>query len=230
MQKKILIGLALTLIIVIFIALYWATEPGRQEAAGERQQAEAIERGAELYTLQCATCHGLTGEGKIGPALKGTQLDGDTLGKIIARGIPGSAMPAMGEEDGGPLKEHQIKDLITFLENWDQSLIESPPAPTPTPTSTPAPTPSPTPAPTASAINASELFAAKCSVCHGANRQGVSGLGPPLIPQSLAALSDTEIRDTILRGRLTAGMPSFENLLKHEEINALLQFIKYTAP
>ncbi len=52
MQQKILIGLVLTLIIVIFIPLYWAAEPGRQEAARERQQAEAVEREARPYMPQ----------------------------------------------------------------------------------------------------------------------------------------------------------------------------------
>ncbi len=42
MQRKIFIGLALTLVIVIFIPLYWVTEPGRQEAALARQQAEEV--------------------------------------------------------------------------------------------------------------------------------------------------------------------------------------------
>ena len=102
--------MALTLIIAIGIPLYWATAAGRQEAARERQQAEAVGRGAELYSLACASCHGSKGEGKIGPALKGSTLDRNVLEKIIARGIAGTAMSAFGEEDGGPLKRHQIKD------------------------------------------------------------------------------------------------------------------------
>ena len=52
MQKKIIIGLALTLIIVIFIPVYWVMEPGLQEAARIRQEAEAAEREAGLYTPQ----------------------------------------------------------------------------------------------------------------------------------------------------------------------------------
>ena len=109
-------------------------EPGRQEAARERQEAEAVERGAELYTSSCAICHGSRGEGAIGPALKGSQLNDDILEKIISRGIPGTAMPALGREEGGPLKKHQIKDLAIFIKNWEQSLIEPPPGKTQPPT------------------------------------------------------------------------------------------------
>ncbi len=164
MQQKILIGLALTLIIVIFIPIYWATEPGRQEAARERQQAEAAERGAELYTSSCAVCHGSEGEGKIGPALQGSPLGQDALEKIIARGIPGTAMVAWSEEDNGPLKGHQIEDLVTFIRNWDSALVTATEGETEADTFTPQPPPLPittTPTEPGKAI-----FEQKCQSCH----------------------------------------------------------------
>lgn len=180
MQQKIFIGLVLTLIIVIFIPIYWAMEPGRQEAARERQQAEAVERGAELYTLQCAGCHGSGGGGGIGPPLKDSQLDEETLEKIIARGVAGTAMPAFGEEDGGLLKRHQIKYLVTFIRNLNQSLIESPSAPTPALAPSPTETPVPTQAPVESLedikydpntpdnilLSGKRTFQSSCSACH----------------------------------------------------------------
>ncbi len=215
MQQKIIIGLALTLVIIIFIPFYWAMEPGRQEAARERQKAEAVERGAELYTSSCANCHGSRGEGAIGPALRGSQLDEAALEKEITRGMPEAGMPAWNEEEGGPLKRHQIKDLVTFIKNWDGA---SPPTPAPTPQTTP------------SAIAASELYAISCAGCHGANRQGVSELGDALIPEHLADDSDAEVRDIILNGIPGTPMPGFEGRLSSEEIDALLQLIKYTLP
>ena len=90
--------------------------------------------------------------------------------------------------------------------------------------------PTPAPVPTPPTISASELYATNCAACHGGNRQGVSGLGPALTPQRLAALSDTEIRDTILNGRPDTPMPPWKDILSAEEIDALLQFIKYTSP
>lgn len=215
MQQKIIIGLALTLVIVIFIPVYWAMEPGRQEAALNRQQAEAVERGTELYISSCATCHGLQGEGNIGPALKDIQLDDNVLEKTIARGVPGTAMDAWSTEDGGPLHQQQIKDLVAFIKNWQDTLPE-------TPASIPPITP-----PT---IAADELYTIRCAGCHGVNRQGVSGLGPALTPDSLRALSYTEIRDIILNGRSNTAMPPFKSALSQEEIDALVQLIKDTSP
>lgn len=80
------------------------------------------------------------------------------------------------------------------------------------------------------AIDASKLYSNSCALCHGPNREGVENIGPALTPDSLAALSDTEIKDTILDGRLDTGMLPFMDVLNAEEIDALAQFIKYTSP
>ncbi len=95
---------------------------------------------------------------------------------------------------------------------------------------TEAPTPAPVPTLIPSAIDAGELYAGNCVVCHGEKRQGVSGLGPALIPESLAALSDIEVRDTILSGRPGTAMAGWQERLSPKEIDALLQLIKYTSP
>lgn len=214
MQGKIIIGLVLTLVLVIFIAVYWATEPGRQEAARAHLQAEAVTRGAQLYRQNCAQCHGLQGEGQVGPALKGSQLGEGALAKVINRGGgPGTGMPAFGREEGGPLGEHQIKDLVIFIKEWGNA---------PAPVSPPAPGPS--------ATDVDELYGAHCAACHGAERQGVSGLAPALSPESLAALGDAEVKGIISDGRAGTPMPAFKELLSSEEIDALIRLIKYTSP
>ena len=98
--------------------------------------------------------------------------------------------------------------------------------------SKPAPSPASTatPPPAATVIDAKKLYEVNCVACHGPNRQGVSGLGVALTPTSLAQLSDDEIRNTILKGRSNTAMAGFEGRLSSEEINALLQLIKYSSP
>ena len=93
----------------------------------------------------------------------------------------------------------------------------------------PVPTPSPTTKPPA-ATKASDLFAARCAACHGANRQGISGLGPALVPQRLAGRSDAELRDTIMNGRPGTAMPPWKGILTQQDIEAIVQFIKNTPP
>ncbi len=88
----------------------------------------------------------------------------------------------------------------------------------------------PTSTPTTPAIDAGALYETKCVACHGANRQGMPNLGPPLTPESLAALSDTEIKNTISNGRVNTAMLPWKDTLSSEEIDALVQFIKNTSP
>lgn len=197
MQQKIFIGLALTLVIVIFIPLYWATEAGRQEAARERLQAAEIEKGAQLYMANCATCHGAEGEGNIGPPLIGSPLDEEAMEKIISRGMPGTAMAAWGQEDGGPLKDFEVRDLVTFIKNWDSTLLVAevetqvervtPTAPT-SPAQPPVP-PSPTPIATE---QGQAIFEQKCKSCHSIG-------GGRLVGPDLKGITEKRDRDWLVR-------------------------------
>jgi mono/diheme cytochrome c family protein len=135
--KKVALGLVLTLFIVVFVPFYWATEPARQSAALATQTHEAAQRGAEIYLKTCAACHGSRGEGSVGPAIKGTRLDEQVIRRTISRGRPGTPMPAFGQEDGGPLKAHEIADLVAFIEDWNDSLLDEAAAHVPVPAAPP---------------------------------------------------------------------------------------------
>ncbi len=42
--------------------------------------------GAATYKAKCAGCHGADGQGKVGPALKGTSLTADQITEILTKG------------------------------------------------------------------------------------------------------------------------------------------------
>lgn len=42
--------------------------------------------GAAIYKTKCAMCHGAEGQGKIGPALKGTSLTADQITEVLTKG------------------------------------------------------------------------------------------------------------------------------------------------
>lgn len=90
--------------------------------------------------------------------------------------------------------------------------------------------PTPTTETTPKTVSARELYSSKCAACHGANRQGIPGFAPALTAESLAKLSDTEIRNIISDGRSGTAMPPFKNSLNTEEVDALAQFIKSSLP
>jgi cytochrome c oxidase cbb3-type subunit 3 len=75
-------------------------------------------RGAALFAENCAMCHGAHAEGRVGATLAkawpGIRPD-LSIKTTIAEGVPGSAMPAWSKENGGPLGEQDLNDLVAFI-------------------------------------------------------------------------------------------------------------------
>jgi cytochrome c oxidase cbb3-type subunit 3 len=89
--------------------------------------------GAILYDQNCALCHGLDGEGRIGAPLAKDwpSIRPDlAIQATIERGIQGSAMPAWSQAYGGPLPEGEINNLVAYILTW--STPANPPTLTPT--------------------------------------------------------------------------------------------------
>ena len=102
---------------------------------------------------------------------------------------------------------------------------------------TKAPTEAPTTAATAAPDDGplfdgktpAEFFVTNCSACHGANRQGISGLGLPLLPDTLVE-DDAFYIETILNGRAATVMPPWgQQGVSNAEAEALVAFFR-TAP
>ena len=55
--------------------------------------AFAAEDGAAIFKTKCAMCHGAGGEGKSGPALKGTSLTAAQIADVLEKGAPGKKAP-----------------------------------------------------------------------------------------------------------------------------------------
>jgi len=55
--------------------------------------AFAAEDGAAIFKAKCAMCHGAGGEGKSGPALKGTTMSADQIADALLKGAPGKKAP-----------------------------------------------------------------------------------------------------------------------------------------
>jgi len=70
-------------------------------------------------------------------------------------------------------------------------------------------------------VAAEELYQQNCAKCHGDNRNG--GRGPALLPDRLSQDASVYV-DIITNG--SGGMPSFEDILTAEEIEALVAFIQ----
>ena len=148
--------------------------------------------GAAIYMLHCTQCHGVNGEGAIGPALRNNafvKTGGQGVLDTISNGRPGSAMPGWLMAKGGPLTPVEVANVAAFLNSLQN--VPAIPSVTPQPeeaTETPLPPGAPTAEPAVpsnsgnpgAAINTvgdpnhgQSLFGQYCASCHGP--QGVLG-------------------------------------------------------
>ncbi len=68
-----------------------------------------------------------------------------------------------------------------------------------------------------------KLYETHCLACHAPNRLG--GMGPTLLPESLARLKKPEAARIIAEGLPATQMPGFKDILKPEEIKVLADWI-----
>lgn len=78
-------------------------------------------RGTLLYASNCSVCHGQEGEGRIGANLSRDwpSIRPDLqIKSTIENGVEGSVMPAWSRENGGPLTDQDIIDIVAFILTW----------------------------------------------------------------------------------------------------------------
>lgn len=236
---------ALLLILVIALPAYALTEPGRMERAQVELRGDYVSEAAGMYLESCAVCHGAAGEGlRATPPLNNEALwtaDQDTLFKTIARGRPGSIMTGWHVDEGGIYSEYQIEELIALIRyvDWAQmremaeaqgfSTLSAPPdAPV-----DPAAQVDPAVPEEIAALPAGyegwaaghQLYAANCSVCHGAQGEG-SALAVPLNTPEIMARETLELAGIISEGVAGTMMVGWRDMLSVAEIGTLVSFIQ----
>lgn len=229
--RTIIASAAMFLFFAIFLPLYLVNEPSRISHAQRFFDRQAVEEGrlefaptgdpANLKAVGCANCHGAAGEGGIRqfqghtfaePPLKYIVARYKAAGKsdddirqlirdAIDRGRPGTPMPTWSLQFGGPLNSQQVDFLMAFI----FSIQETPP-----PTTT---------------TDGKALFQQNCAVCHGAAATG--GIGPNLTV-AFQRLTEAQVRQTIMDGRLNVNRPSMPSwaFLGKDAVNALVEFLK----
>lgn len=89
--------------------------------------------GALLFDQNCAVCHGIEAEGRIGKTLAkewGSARSDLFIRNAIATGVEGAAMPAWSQAQGGPLTESEIDDLVAFILTLSQERPSAQSSPT----------------------------------------------------------------------------------------------------
>ncbi len=179
--------------------------------------------GQELFSQNCASCHGELGEGGPNPARSGDIIapistaeylqtrDDQTLRAIIAQGQPNFGMSPFGAAFGGPLSDEQVDTLVAYLRSWEAN----PPVDLP-------PEVPDVPPPTASGR---EVYTQLCAQCHGTS--GGGGIGPSLSdPDWQASQTDEQIVEAIDLGHPATAMIAWGEILSTRQIEELVGHIR----
>ena len=130
------VGFLAVTVVALFVIGYYFYEVGlpggmsepRLDQAANEQQVVAVERGYNLYQANCAQCHGVDGEGGIGPILNSqdklfAHLNPEYLRNVLTAGgryvcgNPNSIMPVWSNTGNppGPFNYKDIEYVIAFI-------------------------------------------------------------------------------------------------------------------
>ena len=112
-------GLVFMAVLILGFVLYGVQEPTLRARAAREQQATYAHLGGDLFANNCASCHGRAATGGSAPTLNSKQFLTSTsyeqIRLLISGGVSGTSMPAWSLDDGGPLTDEQIRQLVTYL-------------------------------------------------------------------------------------------------------------------
>jgi len=211
-------------------------------------------RGAMTFSVQCAGCHGPTGQGALGPALYPSSFlaesaPAEIIG-LLRAGRSSRGMPAFA----GKLSEGELADVASLLQTLQtggtSALTDllarlrttTTTAPQPSTTTTMVPSGSTTTSTTTPGSSTTtttagggidpavkalgqKVFSANCVGCHGVDGSG--GIGPKLKPNNfVGGSSDAAVTSVIEKGRAGTAMPSWSGRLSAGEIKAVVALLR----
>ena len=197
-----LIGLAA----VALAAVVGAASLGGVPAQGQTDsEPGSVERGAELFVVACATCHGSRGAGTAnGPPI--ADAGAASVDFQLRTGRMPRTQPSGGQSLPKPpaFGEPEIRDLVAYV----ASLGNGPPIPGVDLD--------------ASVPDGMQLFVANCAPCHGATGAGGAVGGGWLAP-ALDRASPRIVAEAMLVG--PGQMPAFE--LADEDVDAVAAYVEH---
>ncbi len=187
--------------------------PGKPRLAERELLPTEVMAFGALYEKHCAGCHGADGRfGAARPLNDPVYLalvPPTRLRDVIAKGVPGTAQPALGLSAGGTLTDAQIDALARGLvDTWGRpdavKGVEMPPYAAGSP---------------GDVERGTAVFAAACASCHGADGRGGPKGGSVVDASYLALVSDQSLRTTVIAGRTDLGMPDWREYVKGQPLS-----------
>jgi mono/diheme cytochrome c family protein/rhodanese-related sulfurtransferase len=193
----------------------------QQFRIGSKLDSVAAKNAAGMYQKYCALCHGENREGYAAdhaPSLRSKSLlatskSTNFMRYTIQYGRANTAMAGYLNDRGGPMEYIEIELLLQWL--YESSGVEEPIELSREPV-------------LGNVALGADMYAKNCSVCHGANGEGISApaLGNPML---LATATDEFLKYAIKEGRDGTPMVSFKEILSDDEINGITAFLRSRA-
>ena len=145
--------------------------PGQPRPSDVPIKPQDVTDFAQLYSLNCAGCHGTDGKGSGALALNNPVYLGivsdATISKVTTLGLPGTLMPAFALSAGGSMTDSQIAIVVSGIRQWA----------TATPPSGSTPPPYAAGAVTGDAARGATAYTTFCQSCHGPEGRGTPKVG-----------------------------------------------------
>src|SRR5919108_1701598 len=202
------LGVLITLLVAIFVVVYWVTDDARRAAIAAEQEEELLEFGelvfsvnpSELAAAGCARCHGDEGQGgpvpndpnnRQAPSLRSPSLAAkietyriNTGGSYVELVVRNGGVAVSGDVNsplpawGQTLNDQQIEAVVTLVESWAAEAAEAPPTEVENTVEAGA------------QVYTAPGTGAPCSGCHGADLAGVPGTYPDIRGIGSALVTD----------------------------------------
>ncbi len=181
-----------------------ASAPGRPPVDSQVIPPARIVDFNYLYARNCAGCHGASGKGgaAIGLGDPGylAIADDDTIRRVAANGVAGTAMPAFAQHSGGMLTDDQINVIVGGIRSrWAKPAALGGADPPPYRTVDPG-----------DPRRGASVYGVYCSSCHGTDGRG-GGASSIVDGSYLGLVSDQYLRTTVIAGRPELGAPDWRN-------------------
>jgi cytochrome c oxidase cbb3-type subunit 3 len=186
----------------IFLAACGTPHGQPQRGSEVLAPSEVMEFG-QLYSENCAACHGPQGKGGAAIALASPVYlaiaDDASMRKVIAQGVPGTAMPAFAKSAGGMLTDAQIEVLTREIRSrWSRpGILDTASAP---PYAAKL---------TGDAQRGETAYKMFCESCHGPLGRGGQKASAISDGSFLALVSDQGLRTIVIAGRPELGAPDW---------------------
>lgn len=190
------------LVLATLLAITSCDAPGHRATEENVLRPSEVSDFRQLYTQNCAGCHGLDGQGGLTVALGNPVYlaiaDDATIRRITAGGVPGTAMPGFAQSAGGFLTDAQIDIIVRGIRaRWAKpgSVDKANP-------------PAYAASQQGNTAHGQNVFVTFCSSCHGTD--GGSGRGGSIVDSSyLALVSDQHLRTVTITGMPALGAPDW---------------------